>query len=85
MGDISLDILSDQRRKTSSKCWYEFLFLKVNVSCQYLNIPCSADMKRRSKHFGGVTDFTSIAVVSGFVLTHSPQDAVDDHAYEMYG
>ena len=33
----------------------------LNISCQYVNFREIKDMKKRSKHFGGFADFTSIA------------------------
>jgi hypothetical protein len=50
-----------------------------------VSFPEIFDMICISEIPGDIKNSTSIAVVSGFVLTHSPQDAVDDHAYEMYG
>ena len=34
---------------------------RVHISCQDVKFARIKDMKRRSKHFGGVADFTSIA------------------------
>jgi hypothetical protein len=50
-----------------------------------VSFPEIFDMIYISEIPGDIKNSTSIAAVSGFVLTHSPQDAVDDHAYEMYG
>jgi hypothetical protein len=61
--------------------------MKVEGSCQDVNFREIKDMKRRSKHFGGMPEFTSIAEIfisnSGRITTKCGSSISNEKVWSM--